>query len=360
MTTETLAAILMLENSSLPDILGLLLSVRTKSLSSLLDRHHAKLETSEAGPGGDREVGDIVTKLRDGLGLIVKTVAQVRESFGGGGESLLRLLEQVQNVTSDRSRQAVEEATNGFSTTPTSDPSSSSLHSILQTLPNAHHLLRYLPSGIVSFTPFIDTKSSRNHLPASTVEERTEEWFRESVKSLCAGAARMLEGTWTAKKLMKVKRDVLGFGDDVETVGRERRDLEAALVEVLKKRLEEIYKVRLEELVEGVRKFLDDGLRTLPDSSEGRHCLDGCDEGNAKNYYSHLQISSPQTLSSRHPSHFPLRQSPYHLPPPRSLPHQSLPRTASTFTEKRLVSVYAGEVRYSAKDWEAWKARRKN
>ena len=163
----------MLENTTLPSCLGILLDARTKSLSAILD---APAHKSKSGKPV-HEIESVLERLHEVLGLVLHTVEAATVIFGAAPASaspppglLLQLLEEVESPSG----------------TASSD-SSPKLEPILCTLPNHAVLQRHLPPSILDFTPFLSIASPSNTLSPPEAHTQTQAWLAAETARIVAG-----------------------------------------------------------------------------------------------------------------------------------------------------------------------------
>ncbi|GAA5950551.1 hypothetical protein JCM21900_001227 [Sporobolomyces salmonicolor] len=252
-TAQTLAAIIMLENASLPDALNILLQARSHALSSILDGPStSKASDSQA----------VIANLRQVLGLVLRTVEAARSIFGAsstaGGGLLPRLLRELEKPSA-------------------SSPNSSSvghpLSPILATLPNYSTLSRHLPPSILSFNPFLSASSAQDALPPSAASERIESWFAiemdrvvHRIKEwIAALSSANTEGG--AKTLSLVRTEIRTTLSTASPSSiSHAQALQHRLDSTIEARLAEVYQARLSALVARVKPSLEALLLALPES----------------------------------------------------------------------------------------------
>jgi hypothetical protein len=278
----------MLERLPIPDVLALLLDVRSAALSEIfgraqgLDSLRRQLDDHKSALA-NRDIDETVLRVEDAISLLTKTIDRVHTIFGSSensqGSMLLTLLEEIQAdatvgnplVNVPASSAALYRSPSQSSATLAHKPPSS-LGSILPTLPNAHLLLRYLPSQITSFTPFIDTSSARNELPSSTVNDRVDAWFDRDLQILLDSFRDILNQLKSARQVARVRDSVQGCLDQSGSASPEhvRDRLRSALREAMQRRLRDMYNEQLDQLVGLLSDTLTDACKELPESKEGK------------------------------------------------------------------------------------------
>ncbi|KAH8917722.1 hypothetical protein BT69DRAFT_640967 [Atractiella rhizophila] len=232
-TAETLVALVLLDSNSIPESLDLLLSIRSKALQTNLAKaiFMPDFSTDEAA-------------IQEALELILVTSAQATQLFIKDGGDLLRLLERIQKPSDSPT-------VTGDSTVDSVDGNPNSIVSLLHSLPSSHLLLRYLPPHILSFTPFIDTRSERNNYPSPAgALPVLERWMEKSQREFGNGFKEMIAHIRTGKQLFVLKQRVEAFLLSASSQGTETSSLLLTVQRSLKERLAEIYSSKLAEMVE--------------------------------------------------------------------------------------------------------------
>lgn len=147
-TAAALAAILLLDNTSLMETATLFLQARRTSLNILLN-------------GTSHPLGTWTDRVRNAIQLVTGTIEQIYGIFAIGPNAptvsvpyFVKLLQAIQESSSTSSQSASRRRIESNGTLP--PPSSEiELNPILSMLPNAHQSMRYLPASIITFSPFI-------------------------------------------------------------------------------------------------------------------------------------------------------------------------------------------------------------
>ena len=253
-TAQTLAAIVMLENSSLPSALCLLLEARSKSLSAVLDAAASKSKTKRT-----HEIDTVLANLNQALGIVLHTFQAAITIFGASPTSssssglLLDLLHEI-------------EAPSG---TPGQPCDPAQLPPTLSTLPNYALLDRHLPPSILSFTPFLSPSSPRNALSPIAAHTQLQTYLTTETTRVVTGVRSWISdlrgGARTLSRVRTAVREALA--KDLPAGGEElRRQLEDAIEE----RLATIYRAHLAALVERIQPCLRALLVALPASRADR------------------------------------------------------------------------------------------
>ena len=237
----------MLENTSLPSALTLLLDARSKALASVLS---PSLNVPKKRQHASSEIDMVLKLLSEAIGVVLRTVESAREIFGLDGETglLVQLLEEIENPS--------RRVGDADSTTKTR------LAPTLSTLPNYPLLKRHLPSAILDFTPFLSITSARNIVSLTDASAQVAAWLAKSTDLVVAGVASWIStlpgGAQTLSLIRNAIRSSLSL--DAGTTGV-----------VLRKRLEDtvencldgVYKELLGGMVSGVSESIVTLLREL-------------------------------------------------------------------------------------------------
>lgn len=188
-----MTSILLLDNPPLDSLLDILLAQRHAVLSDML---------SELSSGTNLSLNARTERMTSVLDIITTTLLQATNLMQPSS-ALFETIDQLQaphfpDVSKDH-------------------PASHILQSILHTLPNAHILLRYLPSSVTTFTPFIDTSapptSDRIESAVSVWFNKCRDLFQEGLSSTCANIH-------TAASLAQFKSGLDNFLDSRDSVSQ--------------------------------------------------------------------------------------------------------------------------------------------
>lgn len=122
---------------------------------------------------------------------------------------------------------------------------SASLEPIINRLPNAHLLLRYLPDTVTSFTPFIDTSAPPE--PAA-IDSAISAWFETARSRFQQALSKATVAVQDAASLAAFKRQIDTFLTTQNDVAH-AASLLSLVEEVSLKHLETIYETSLDRLV---------------------------------------------------------------------------------------------------------------
>lgn len=284
---ESLATVVLLDNASIPDTLESILGARARTLAALLaegaeagnitcsrrpNGAPSALASSSSLPASGNDIEDVVRKATEALGLILRThqhveTVFVRQSHKASEEPLLlQLLGHLQ-------QQPSAAPTGDLQPSAISAAEDIGLVPILNTLPNVHLLLRYLPSQIVAFTPFVDTTSARNVLTAESAHNMLATWFSDALSTLEIGLTRLLAMIPSAKQLASARSALHSFLTTAKAgQGAFWHAQIASLAQtvdcVLRKRFGEIYNMRLLSFLRSVPETLQATSRALSGSAE--------------------------------------------------------------------------------------------
>ena len=222
---DTLLAIVLLDNLALPDALDLFLHQRTRSLRDILQLSHvsqyprARRESIASIRSISKEREEISGMLKESVTSFLDTVSLVRAVFdkGSKSESMLgsmeRLIQISENVSTHESATSTPQKSSherrasrlaSISTPlPTRTQSATSppisAYQVLQGLPSAQILLRYLPGNITGFTPFIAPSSNPDVLgKLATWQTSSIGLLREAIPSWL-GALHSVSDVWAVR-----------------------------------------------------------------------------------------------------------------------------------------------------------------
>ncbi|WWD16437.1 hypothetical protein CI109_100863 [Kwoniella shandongensis] len=302
--SETLLAIVLLDNLPIPDALNLLLSQRTKALRDVLQhtaeasssktslspnanrkRSNSRIQAANATREAAHEREAIAGVLSDSIHCLLETVVAVQTVFEKRkintptGDSLLeemiRLVQKgegaplIQNSTPVKQNSHQRRASRLASISlplPKLSPSSIrppvSTPSILQGLPSSQILLRHLPTSITGFTPFITPS------PPPAISDKLKAWQSSSIELLKEAIPGWLTGLrnvadiWHVRELLN---KLLSGGGDFEKL------ILNALEGEWSTRVKQVWDERLEGLVRDAEVQIRDAgesVRNDPQESD--------------------------------------------------------------------------------------------
>ena len=211
-----------------------------------------------------KEREEISNVLAEAVKSLLETVSLVRAVFEKSnrrdGESLLEEMERLVQIgepvpTSSKMRQdsgqrrtsherrasrlaSISIAMPRIPSSTTGPPVSSG--QILQTLPSAQILLRYLPSSITAFTPFIAPTS------ASALNEKVAGWQRTAIGLLREAVPEWLASLHSVSDVWNLRHDL----DVLLQDGELQSELKTALEQEWGRRIEAIWENKLDALIE--------------------------------------------------------------------------------------------------------------
>ena len=251
---QTLASILMLENSSFPSALSLLLEARSQSLSSILD------SSSSQKVKASREVDHVLSNLNEVLGVILRTVEAATEIFGASEGSapsdglLLQILKEIEAPS------AAPQST---------DAKAPALSPVPSTLPNYPLLARHLPTDILDFRPFLSIDSARSSLSSSAAHSQIQQWLTKETEQVVEGVTQWIHSLHGGARTLSLIRDSIrsSLASSAGTPSASHAaSLQARLERTIEFRLEAVYNQHLSTLISRVQPSLTALLAALPSS----------------------------------------------------------------------------------------------
>lgn len=270
-TVETLAAIIMVENVALPDSLTLLLDMRTRALASTFDSNASSPSASPVflrKSSFSHEHDSIEDTLQHAVTLVMRTVEHVKQAYlsdSGSPVRLLDVLEDLQVAPEIEETTFAPEKTRRLSAGQLLIGKSSARSSIIETLPNAHTLFRYLPPQVLTFTPFINTSVPSD---AEQPAEQLQRWLQTALDQLRQGIEHILGSVTSATRLVTLRSSLSHLWQE-QTLSTEASAIRSALNDALESRFTQTYESDLAELVQALPRSLHAALSRLPTSAEG-------------------------------------------------------------------------------------------
>ncbi|EJU00839.1 hypothetical protein DACRYDRAFT_23157 [Dacryopinax primogenitus] len=310
--SETLITILLLDTLPLSDTLSMFLSQRSRALSVQLTNDKpvleatAQVEGQPSTPGIDSvpqpvalRRAEIVQQVKSAattaLALISGTLGMVREVFGaedGQSVSLIEeMMEKIQSGDADddsafspltpggplgstsmdglsRSRSLLSPPTRTEVLKPVTK-SRISTPVMLRSFPSAQLLLRFLPSAIQSFKPYIDTSSPLNHVQNTILRQKTRDWFNSCITTLEEHSNQWMAVLDSIKEIWDVRKVVTErIAKDGHFKEEERRGLRAWMERSCKARATEVWKARLDSLEEAAELELERAAKLIRAGAE--------------------------------------------------------------------------------------------
>ncbi|WWC96842.1 hypothetical protein V866_003717 [Kwoniella sp. B9012] len=314
--SETILAIILLDNLPVSDALDLLLSQRTKALRDTLQHVEANANPSKS-PEKDKgnrkrsnsriqaaaitrsiiqERSTISSIITDSVTLMLETVSSVKTVFQknitqGQKESLIeemmRLIQVGDSTTSAgpnatsgppsvRSRQNSHQRrasrlasislplkyTPSLNTSPSANGITSSppitSSEVIQNLPSSQILLRYLPNNIIGFTPFIAPSSS------PTLSDKLQAWEQESINLLKGSIPDWLKDLKNVKDIWAVRNSL----NNLLQQGEFEEAIRSALEDEWGKRVKDVWSEKLGLLVDNAEKEIREAGEKVRNGSE--------------------------------------------------------------------------------------------
>ncbi|WWC60390.1 uncharacterized protein I303_102962 [Kwoniella dejecticola CBS 10117] len=328
--SETILAIVLLDNLPIPDALDLLLAQRTRALKETLQhvevntaktpektrkRSNSKIQNAAINRSAAQERASISSIITDSVKLMLDTVSSAKAVFelqatsSEDGESvieeMMRLIQKGETTLtppitnpppSSRKNSHQRRASRLASISlpikyaPQTPSTPSGNHrrppvtatEILQELPSSQILLRYLPNNIIGFTPFITPSSSPDQ------EAKLSEWQKSSIELLKQSIPGWL------KDLQHVK-DIWSVRNSLKTILKE-----GEFEDAIKEALEDSWSIRVKEVwQEKLDTLLDTAEREVRDAGEKvRNGADKADVSPESYLFSDLAFPSGPSTST--------------------------------------------------------------
>ncbi|SCV66971.1 BQ2448_5617 [Microbotryum intermedium] len=260
-TANTLAAIVMLENASLPSSLATLLEARSKTLSAIL---HATGSSSKSP-----DVDTILKRLNEALGVVLRTLDAASSIFGATSSpsSSSSLLAQL--------LQEIEQPTGLIKPTNPANPNNNEdqmprLVPIIHTLPNHALLARHLPLSILEYTPTLPMSPSHIPFDHSAAHSQVQSWLALETERVVQGVTSWIGhlrgGARTLAQIRSTLRSSLEAFSGLRDAQADVATLKVSLNAALETRFEEVYRQHMRSLVDRVEPALSSALEKLPTS----------------------------------------------------------------------------------------------
>jgi len=205
-TMEALAAVILLDTTSLLDSLELLLQIRKTAFNSLIARLN----------------GSWIEIVKSAVKLLLATLENIHQIFLKG--ELTALLKAVQDGSSKENQ----------------------LKPLLSLLPNAHQLMHFIPRSITNFCPFVAALAESEDLQARPI---TESWFQGCQLELISYIDKKLKQVQSTQILVELRQNLWEMIDEPggpfrTTIERFGKDVLVSL----NKRFYELCHTRLDNL----------------------------------------------------------------------------------------------------------------
>lgn len=202
-TASALAAILLLDNTSLMDTATLFLQARRTSLNAVL-------ASKPLQP-------DLWTdRIRNAIRLVIGTLQHAFEIFGvdskpstGSTSYFIRLLQAIQDSSTATPQPSGSRENDTLESKPQIDDSDTiRLSSIISMLPNAHQSMRYLPKSVITFSPFIPVSLDQPIIlnVGEKMPDFLNEWCQLSHDDLLKAIHTQLESVRSTSELVEFRR----------------------------------------------------------------------------------------------------------------------------------------------------------
>ncbi|KAK4053750.1 hypothetical protein OIV83_001406 [Microbotryomycetes sp. JL201] len=273
-TAETLAAIMLLDNVTVPEALEALLHARSKALAAATAVTAEQLDSQNA----------IQERIRNVLGLLLDTVSTATTVFGSPSDSstastglLVQLLQELQRPTGSTHCESPQ------------------LCPILQTVPDYPSLARHLPQDILEYRPHIALDDAKSFRPDQAQADIRDWLQRESTAALDVIRSWIEQLSGGAHALWVV-RDSVRFSLGKASTSPYAQSLLRQLEGVIEARLDTVYRSRLAQFVSNVSLRLESLLSELGSSPS--------DLSTAHHLFEHpLALPQPQHYTSRSSRH---------------------------------------------------------
>ena len=233
-TAKTLAAVLILDNTTVPDLLQLLLSQRLALLEEEV-HSQAKLHTLD----------EIQSWNLRQLTLVMSTLSEVQDVFGPRHDLLAGIIRHLRLE-------------------PHTFPDDLRLDPVIDDLPNAHHLQKYLPASILTFAPYIDTDSPQNQLSSTDLQSKIQAWLQSATRTLLAGLKQLTSMVVEAKQLAGLQQATDTY---LASCGMaEAEELQRHVRQAFLRRFEQITDAHFQRILATAKSSIQTALMKLPTS----------------------------------------------------------------------------------------------
>jgi hypothetical protein len=278
--SETLLAIILLDNLTLSDALDLLLTQRTKAVRDILQ--HNESSGLSASSTTARRRSSVISRDKEQIGQVLKeavaclidtvnlssSVFEKRRKLDTGSvlEEMIRLVQKTEtappmsNTPSSRRTSHERRASRlasissplpKLSFSSTASPVTAS--KVLQGLPSAQILLRHLPTSITTFTPFITAS------PPPSVSAKLADWTTTSTKLLAEAVPSWLTALQSIQDVWAVRSALVnGLGE-----GEFQSQIQSALASEWADRVKGIWTTKLDSVVNTAQTKLEEVVATL-------------------------------------------------------------------------------------------------
>jgi hypothetical protein len=263
--SETILAIILLDNVTVSDVLGVLLDQRIAALRAILAHTTPAASTGPRKRSNSKvsrtEKDHIVSTLGTAVRNLLSTVSSVQAIFGKAEtESLIeRLIRLVQidssmpTITAPAPLRRSSSNTSGThhrrasrlvsislpQKTSRGEEAPISTTDIISSLPSAQILLRHLPPAVLTYTPFLTPPTD------ARVDEKLRQWLGDAIQVLSEAAPRWLVDLTSVQAVWEVRTAMLAL---LSNHSDEEGDGQGGM----EKRIAETLEVQCVERIKGV------------------------------------------------------------------------------------------------------------
>lgn len=283
--SETLLAIILLDNLTLSDALDLLLAQRTKAVRDILQ--HNESSGLSAPTTTARRRSSAISRDKEQIGQVLKeattclvdtvtlssSVFEKRRKLGSDSvlEEMIRLVQKTETAppisqTPSSRRKSHERRASRLASISSPLPKLSfssgsspvTASKVLQGLPSAQILLRHLPTSITTFTPFITASAP----PA--VSTKLAEWRTTSTRLLAEAVPSWLTALQSIQDVWAVRSALVdGLGE-----GEFQTQIQSALSNEWAERVKGIWTTKLDSIVNTAHVKIEEVVDTLQKSGQ--------------------------------------------------------------------------------------------
>jgi hypothetical protein len=276
--SETLLAIILLDNLTLSDALDLFLAQRTKAVRDILQHN----ETSGLSTSTARRRSSVISRDKEQIGKVLKEVVacmvdtvtlssavfEKRRKLDTDStlEEMIRLVQKTEvaplmtkTLSSNRSSHERRASRLASISSPLPKLSFSSTTSpvtaskVLQALPSAQILVRHLPTSITAFTPFITAS------PPPTVSAKLAEWRGVSTRILAEAVPSWLTALQSIQDVWAVRSALVNELAE----GEFQTQIQSALASEWAERVKGIWTIKLESIVIIAQTKVEEAITAL-------------------------------------------------------------------------------------------------
>ncbi|CAH7681721.1 expressed protein [Phakopsora pachyrhizi] len=192
-TQASLAALVILDNATISESLRSLLAARRSALGSLIvssRSHHFSW----------------IDRIKASIRLIFSTLSHIQNIFESG--QFFKLLRALQKNPSDSLTKPEKDEDEKKD-----DNDDIRLPSIISLLPNAHQSMKYIPTSIINYSPFINPL---NRSEAIDFRSESNHWFEECQRDLMRHIEAQLEFINSSDGLIDFRDDIDRLMDQME------------------------------------------------------------------------------------------------------------------------------------------------